>query len=81
MKSPPPDRTTQKDKHPEAKHDRLTVSLKTLSHLMDVHRSSIRRWLNEAGIQPITFGQGRNTAIRYRWEEIQQWLDTRPRVQ
>jgi len=28
----------------------LTVSLKTLSFLLDAHRSSVRRWLREGGI-------------------------------
>jgi len=64
-----------------AEHPRLTVSLKTLSHLMDAHRSSVRRWLSQSGIRPVAFGQGRNSAIRYRWDEIKQWLDNQPRVE
>ncbi len=59
------------------KTKQLTVSLKTLASLLDAHRSSIRRWLNEAGIKPIVLGRGRNGAIRYRWEDIDSWLESR----
>jgi len=55
---------------------RLTVSLKTLSKLLDAHRSSVRRWLRQAGIRPVAVGRGRNGAIRYRWRDIQRWLDS-----
>lgn len=58
---------------------RLTVSLKTLSALLDAHRSSVRRWLDDAGIRPIVIGRGRNAAIRYHWQEIQAWLHSRER--
>lgn len=54
----------------------MVVSLATLAGMLDAHRSTVRRWLREAGIQPITVGRGRNGAIRYRWIEIQQWLDS-----
>lgn len=56
---------------------RLTVSLKTLAQMLDAHRSSVRRWLQEAGIRPIVLGRGRNGAIRYRWHEIEAWLNSR----
>lgn len=56
---------------------RLAVSLKTLAQMLDAHRSSVRRWLQEAGIRPIALGRGRNGAIRYRWQEIQAWLNSR----
>ena len=58
------------------KQKRLTVSLKTLSKLLDAHRSSVRRWLKQAGIKPIAIGRGRNGAIRYKWADIKQWLDS-----
>lgn len=58
---------------------RLTVSLKTLAQMLDAHRSSVRRWLQEAGIRPVVLGRGRNGAIRYRWQEIQAWLHSRER--
>ena len=60
---------------------RLTVSLKTLATLLDAHRSSVRRWLREAGIHPIVLGQGRNGAIRYRWREVEAWLASRASVE
>jgi len=55
---------------------RLTVSLKTLSGLLDAHRSSVRRWLKEAGIKPLAIGRGKNGAIRYRWTDIESWLNS-----
>jgi len=58
----------------QSQSERLAVSLNTLSRLLDAHRSSVRRWLKEAGIQPIVLGEGRNGAIRYRWHDIQRWL-------
>lgn len=56
---------------------RLVVSLKTLAVMLDAHRSSVRRWLDDAGIHPIVLGRGRNGAIRYRWSDIEQWLASR----
>lgn len=56
------------------------VSLKRISELVDAHRSTVRRWLSEAGIRPIALGQGRNSTIRYRWRDIEQWLTSRPEV-
>jgi hypothetical protein len=56
---------------------RLTVSLKTLARMLDAHRSSVRRWLQQAGIRPIVLGHGRNGAIRYKWSDIQEWLESR----
>jgi len=56
---------------------RLTVSLKTLARMLDAHRSSVRRWLQEAGIRPIVFGRGRNGAIRYKWCDVQDWVESR----
>jgi hypothetical protein len=62
---------------PRQKQPRLTVSLKTLAGLLDAHRSSVRRWLDAAGVQPIVLGRGRNGAIRYRWRDIEDWLESR----
>lgn len=56
---------------------RLTVSLKTLAQMLDAHRSSVRRWLQQAGIRPIAFGRGRNGAIRYKWCDVQDWIESR----
>jgi hypothetical protein len=60
--------------------ERLTVSITTLSKLLDAHRSSIRRWLSQAGVRPMSLGRGRNGAIRYRWSDIQSWLRSRDYV-
>jgi len=57
-------------------NERLTVSLKTLSKLLDAHRSSVRRWLKQAGIKPVAIGQGRNGAIRYKWSDVSNWLNS-----
>jgi hypothetical protein len=63
------------------REERITVSLKTLASLLDAHRSSVRRWLREAGIHPIVLGRGCNGAIRYRWEEVEEWLASRTSVE
>ena len=58
----------------------LAISLKSLADRLDAHRSSVRRWLREAGVQPIAIGRGVNGAIRYRWPEVQAWLDSLDKV-
>lgn len=59
----------------------LTVSLKTLARRLDAHRSSVRRWLSEAGLSPVVLGRGKNGAIRYRWHDIEAWLDSLEEVE
>jgi len=54
----------------------MAVSLKTLAEQLDAHRSTVRRWLREAGVRPIAIGRGVNGAIRYRWADVQAWLDS-----
>ena len=56
------------------------VSLKTLAQELDAHRSSVRRWLHEAGIQPVALGRGRNGAIRYVRADVQRWMESLERV-
>ena len=56
------------------------ISLKSLAELVDAHRSSVRRWLNEEGIRPIAMGRARNGAIRYRCSDIERWLTQREEV-
>jgi len=63
------------------KFPRLAVSLKTLSVLLDAHRSSVRRWLQEAGIKPIAIGRGKNGAIRYKWKDVLNWLNSQEYVE
>lgn len=72
-------RTDRKEKMSpnNGENERLVVSLNTLAHMLDAHRSSVRRWLHDAGIRPIVLGRGRNGAIRYRWCDIQRWLASR----
>ena len=67
----------KKAKDDNLQDERLAVSLNTLAGMLDAHRSSIRRWLQEAGIRPIVLGRGRNGAIRYRWCDIQDWLEAK----
>jgi len=59
----------------------LTVSLKTLVTRLDASRSSVRRWLNDAGIRPIAMSDGAKGAIRYRWSDVQAWLESRELVE
>jgi transposase len=56
------------------------VSLKTLAKRLDAHRSTVRRWLGEAGIQPVVLGKGPKGAIRYRWAEVHAWVDALERT-
>lgn len=58
----------------------LAVSLATLAKLLDAHRSSVRRWLRDAGVRPLALGRGCNGAIRYRWSDVEEWLRTRQPV-
>ena len=58
----------------------LAISLKTLAERLDAHRSSVRRWLREAGIQPIAVSDQKNGAIRYRWSDVEAWLASREYV-
>lgn len=57
------------------------VSLKYIAALLDTTRSSARRWLKEAGIRPISLGRGAKGAIRYRWSEVEAWLESRQYVE
>jgi len=66
----------QNSTSPQAHQPRLTVSLKTLAALLDADRSSVRRWLKDANINPVVLGRGRNGAIRYRWRDVEAWLDS-----
>ena len=59
-----------------AETQRLAVSLKSLSEMLDAHRTSVRRWLTQAGIKPVSIGRGKNGAIRYKWSDIKNWLDS-----
>lgn len=56
------------------------VSLKTIAKTLDVHRTTVRRWLKDAGIQPIGFGDGMRGAIRYESTEIAAWIQSKERV-
>jgi len=56
----------------ELKH----ISLKSVAELLDTSRSSARRWLGEAGVQPVAVGRGRKGAIRYRWPEVRKWVES-----
>lgn len=54
----------------------LAISVKTLAQRLDTTRTSVRRWLREAGIHPVAIGRGPKGAIRYRWSEVQEWLNS-----
>jgi uncharacterized protein YggL (DUF469 family) len=56
------------------------VCLKTLAKMLDSHRSSVRRWLSEAGIEPLALSTGPKGAIRYLWSEVEPWLEGLRRV-
>lgn len=56
------------------------VTLKALSERLDADRSTVRRWLREAGVPAFAMGDGPRSAIRYRLDEVEQWLEERPSV-
>ena len=58
----------------------VTVSIKTLARMLDTGRTSVRRWLTQAGIQPIAMSDGPRSAIRYRWKDVEAWLESREYV-
>ena len=70
----------KKAKDDKLKDEQLVVSLRTLGCMLDAHRSSVRRWLREAGIKPGAIGRGRNGAIRYHWRDVKEWLGSRKSV-
>ena len=76
-------KTTKKAKRGPDRSERfrLTVSLKTLADMLDTGRSSVRRWLRDAGVQPIAMSDGPRSAIRYRWGDVQDWLASRDEVE
>jgi predicted DNA-binding transcriptional regulator AlpA len=67
--------------HDRNKDEALAISLKTLAIRLDASRDSVRRWLNDAGIRPIAMSNGAKGAIRYRWSEVQAWLQARAVVE
>lgn len=56
------------------------ASLKTLAAEFDADRSTVRRWLSEAGVRPIALSDGCRGAIRYDRSDVEQWLASRPKV-
>ena len=58
----------------------LAISLKSLAWRLDASRTSVRRWLADEGIRPIAIGRGMKGSIRYRWRDIQDWLESREYV-
>lgn len=72
--------STAKRPSPDISRPPLTVSLATLARVLDAGRSSVRRWLRQAGIRPIAMSDGPRSAIRYRWKDVQAWLESREHV-
>ena len=64
----------------QAESEPLAISLKSLAERLDASRTSVRRWLSDAGVRPIAIGRGMKGAIRYRWSDIQDWLESREYV-
>lgn len=56
------------------------MSLKTLAGQLDADRSTVRRWLRDAGISPVVVGRGRNAAIRFDAHAVRAWLQSRQRI-
>ncbi len=56
------------------------ICLKNLAQMLDCHRRSARRWLDEAGISPLALGSGPKGGIRYLWSEVEPWIEGLKRV-
>lgn len=56
------------------------ITLKALAERLDADRSTVRRWLKDAGVAAIAMGDGPRCAIRYRLADVEQWLRERPAV-
>lgn len=54
------------------------TTLDELARLLHAHRTSVRRWLRDAGVQAVILGGGRNGAVRYRCGDVRRWLADRP---
>jgi hypothetical protein len=53
------------------------LSLRTLALDWDVNRSTVRRLLSLAGIEPVVLGRGKNSSIRYPADEVDAYLKSR----
>ena len=73
--------SVQKTAQLELAPEPLTISLKTLATRLDASRSSVRRWLRDAGIRPVAMANVPKSAIRYRWPEVRSWLEARAVVE
>jgi len=56
------------------------TSLKDLSVRLSADRSTVRRWLKDAGVEAFAMGNGPRSAIRYRLSDVERWLSGRPTV-
>jgi predicted DNA-binding transcriptional regulator AlpA len=81
MVQPQKNPMSRRDRRAESEAEPLAISLKTLARQLDAGRSSVRRWLKDSGIHPISVGRGRKGAIRYRWSEVEAWLQSRPEIE
>ena len=53
-----------------------------VSEWLNISRSTIYKWVNDGEFpEPVVLGQdeGKRSATRWREEEVQEWLETRPR--
>ena len=53
-----------------------------VSEWLNISRSTIYKWVNDGEFpEPVVLGQddGKRSATRWREEEVQEWLATRPR--
>lgn len=64
----------------DVKMDLQLVSAKTLAKELDASSTSVRRWLQEAGIAPVAIGRGRNGAVRYFRSDIRRWMNSLERL-
>ena len=56
------------------------ASIKTLAQELDASPTSVRRWLQGAGIQAVLLGRGRNGAVRFLRKDVERWLGSLERI-
>ena len=62
------------------KHDTQLISVKTLAKQWDCSRTTVSRLLEEAGVEPVFLGKGRNGAKRYLKRDVDGFLRSLERL-
>jgi DNA-binding transcriptional regulator YhcF (GntR family) len=61
-------------------HTTELVSVKTLAARWDCSRTTVSRLLEDAGVEPVFLGKGRNGSKRYRKKDVDAFLKSLERL-